>query len=62
MGVVVLRFRDEPSVRWKLASLREAKAFRFLGFKFSHFCWYIILRSREEFIYRDVKSFLVCSV
>ena len=23
--------------------------------QFSHFCWYIILRSREEFLYRGVE-------
>ena len=60
--LAVLHFRDEPSVRWKLEPLREAKAFQFLGCKFSLFSLYIILRSYEEFLYRGVKSFLVRSV
>ena len=60
--LVVLRFRNEPSVRWKLASLREAKAFRFLGCKILSFSWYIILRRRDEFLYHGVKTFVVCSV
>ena len=56
--LVVLRFRDESSLRWKLASLHEAKRFDFLVSNFSIVCWYIILRSHEEFIYCGLKHLL----
>ena len=56
--LVLLRSGDEPSMRWQLAPSRAGMKSRFLDYNILSFWWYIILRSREEFLYHRVDLFL----
>ena len=62
LGVRTFAFWPQTFSEMVASALHEEKERWFLGRKILSFWWYIILRSIEEFLYHDVKTFLVHSV